>query len=445
MTLTIVGDTRQTLYRFAGAKPEIMQNEIEQLFPDLQTFGLTVNFRSTQNIINFCMSLIRYNYAEKGGKYADRHFLSMIPRPDAPEGEPVGFHFFNDPDEEAEFIASEISQRIKDGRSPGDFFIASRTRAQTAFLEGPFNSAGIPFINITGMSFFDLAHIKDVISYLRVALDPNDAESFKRVYRKASADNVSTRGRNRGEYVPYRYLGTEFLSAIGGKWANIEEAVQSHNYDRWESGIEDLYHMFDLINDSLSKGPGEAIYTIIERCYRRWLAVDEGLSSDSTESSKSDELNTLVAIANKFKNPADFLAHIDRAVKAAQDAKSKDWKKYVVVSTIHRLKGLERNIVIAIGLSEGYMTLPNGLKMPAGLLPHTFSLINPPQTGAYPTSGKSPIEDERCIAFVAFSRAKEVLIITGPKFYQNKTFVPSRFIQEAGWIDPVPEMTQPGA
>ena len=173
---------------------------------------------------------------------------------------------------------------------------------------------------------------------------------------------------------------------------------------------------------------GEIVNAVIQECYEKWLRHEEGLTaSDESENGKLEDLYTVAAVARSFEEVEDFVKYVDGCIKAAEAVKDKEWGEYVVLSTVHRLKGLERPVVYGVGLSE------NPPKQ-QGLLPHTFSLQPPPQLGILPAGGQGRVEDERCIAFVLVSRAMEEAHLSGVMRYRQGPMEVSRFIEEMGLV-----------
>lgn len=428
----IVGDTDQLLYRFTGATPEAnLQDGFDELYPNGMTYMLETNYRSTQEIIDTCNRLIMHNYQGSGGPYEGRFRKHLVSRENAPKGLPVTYDEYMTQEEEAVGVTETIREHLANGMRPGDIFVGSRTKAQLGYLEGPLMAAGIPFINITGGSFWLLKHVRDVYSYVFLAADHGDKDAFARVYNIASNEMVQPWGQNEGEYCTHRYLGRQFLNACDGNYENAYDALGRRR--SWQPGVEDLTSFMEDLSLSLRMtGISGALKFVVDECYEKWLRYEEGLvNTDEAENGKLADLQTLIEVSQRFVNIEDMRDFIEKAIKAAQDAKDKNWDDYVVLSTVHRLKGLERRVVFGIGWSEGCDESGEHNHM-YGLLPHTFSMVDPPQVGVlnFPNSGR--VEDERCIAFVLISRAMEQCHLSGISLYRNGLMAPSRFLYEAG-------------
>jgi DNA helicase-2/ATP-dependent DNA helicase PcrA len=427
--LTIVGDSDQLLFRFAGATPEVnLSDGFEIRYPDGDLYKLTTNWRSTSEIVSKQLALIQHNYEGRGGPYENRYIKELQPKLDATDGEAIGFQWYDTPEGEALGVAGGILEDMTNGYKPPDFFIASRTRAQTAYIEGALVRAGVPYINLCGGSFWTLKHVQDVVGYVRLAYDQSDDKAFQRVYNIASSNMVYPWGEKKGQYCPHRYLGRAFLDASSGSYNNIHKAVQIRR--SFGPGVDDLiWFMNDLQAIMATDAVADLVGFILDNCYVDHLKAEEGINiRDEAEDGKQADLATVKDIAKSFgRGVKEFLSYVNEMIEAAERARQKDWSKHVVISTVHRLKGLERKVVYGIGWCEGV----DRLGFPVGLLPHTFSLRPPPQTGVLPVGGKGRIEDERCVAFVCISRAMEKVRLSGFESHMQRVYEPSRFVEEA--------------
>ncbi|MCK9602052.1 MAG: UvrD-helicase domain-containing protein, partial [Sphaerochaeta sp.] len=332
--LTIVGDTDQLLYRFAGATPEAnLYDGFEAQYSAGGTVMLSVNYRSTRTIINACSRLIQNNYrvdeARAGAPYDARYMKAVAARDDAPEGAPLDFTLYPDAASEAAAVVMRIEQEVNaELRNPEDYFVAGRTRAQLGYLEGPLVQSGIPYVNLAGSSFFGMKAIKDVLAYLRLAYDEN-SEAFERVYNIASATNAHPWGARKGEYCPHRYLGAAFVQAcFDGNTGKPEykwrwRAVQKRNSFR--PGVEDLDTFVARLQERFkSDSLPELIDFVMQECYEPHLRATEGFIEDG-DGGIFEDVETLKELAGRFDNPKDFFEHVDTAEKAAAAARDGDW------------------------------------------------------------------------------------------------------------------------
>lgn len=424
--LFAVGDPDQLLYRFAGATPEEnLYDGFDHRYATATTHKLETNYRSTGAIVAACNSLIAHNYVNGGGPYAEDFRKTLRPRPNADNGQQITFAEFDDAEDEADAIAYDIRASLDDGTlAPGDIFIGVRTRAQLAYLEGPLTRLQIPYINAGGGSFWAMKHVQDVISYVRLAYDNGHKESFGRIYNIATKHNTD---RN-GNYLPHRYLGNAFLGMCGGSYLNIRTALR--NTKRFRGAQDLIDFMADIESVLQDEGLSHALQFVVEECYRDWINFEEDV--EEGDSNKLDDLASVVNVAQGFTDPGEFFTFVDDSVEKAKAAANKNWDGYVVIATIHRLKGLERECVYGPGWSEGNLPLPNGVSMPYGILPHSYALTAGKSSGVLGFTRYSKFEDERCIAFVLASRAKTQLHLSSIRSHRGADLAPSRFIYEMG-------------
>jgi DNA helicase-2/ATP-dependent DNA helicase PcrA len=446
MPLMLVGDTDQCLFRFQGAKPEIITEEIQRYIPDIGTIKLAVNYRSHDEIINAASRLISHNYSDLGGPYSQEFMKDT--RGIKGSGGYIGFQMYFDAEAEAQAAMDTIQELFCQGYLPGDFFIGSRTRAQLAYVESALVKSGIKFLSTIGGSFWTSKHVADVVAYLKLAHNTNDGEALKRIYNIPSASHSYTWNDKEGkfqvgDYCHTRYLGQEFLAKTGNNFNNIDKIFSSSDAWRYKTKpsdyekygatkAQDLQEFVWAVRDALRdvENMGQVIQFIVDNCYEKYLK-HEGASDEGLVTAKLDDLATVQELASKYSQADAFLGYVAEMEKAAIDKENKDWSEYVVISTYHRLKGLERKVIFGLGWCEGIDTKT---EEPRGLLPHTFSMVPPPQFGILPSNGMSLMEDERCIAFVAITRAAEKVYLSGIKTYRTWILEPSRFIKEIGGI-----------
>lgn len=425
---TVIGDSDQTIYEFNGADPEDnLWQGFETRFPNNETYKLEINYRSSEKIIKFINTAISENYNEDNLIY--RKYIK--PRDNAPEGFDITYNIYNDADEEAKNVIANIETDIwETSRVPGDYYICSRTRAQLPYLYRYLFSAKIPFVDITGGSFWDLSHIQDIIAYLKLSINKMDDTSFIRVYNKASIrmkqpfdlyDKSRKLLRARGAYVNHRWLGKAFLEACGGSWGGIYDSEAYGNY-RFRDGISDLQSFMSEL-DHIQSVNDKIVY-VIENSIRKWyLTEDGGTDGGSFDSAKADDFATIKDIANDFQSTAEFLQYVDDITSRIRDTKNSKSEDVVILSTIHRLKGLERPIVCVLGFMEN-------------LIPHR-AIMGMKSDGVLPFRSKTSVESERRLFFVAASRPEEELRLTGAWNYQGNKLQKSRFAYETGLAEAI--------
>jgi superfamily I DNA/RNA helicase len=352
---------------------------------------------------------------------------------------------YDDANFEAIAVGQTINELLQAGYNFGDIFIGARTGAQLGYVEGALVRAGIKFINITGGSFWQSRHVADVIGYLRLAYDTSNKEALEQVYNIPSNDHKYTwndkGGKFKaGDYCSTRYLGKEFLAKTGYNFNNIDRVLLSKNGWRYQTKKQD-YSLYgptkaqDLqefvwgLRGILDQADnvGQIIRIIIDDCYEKYLKSNDTIGDEGLVNAKLEDLATVEDLASQHTSIDKFLVYVDEMIEAAEKAKNRDWEDYVVLSTYHRLKGLERPVVFGLGWCEGENVTTGE---PVGLLPHTFSLVPPPDFGVLPSGDKSPIQDERCIAYVCVTRAEQRVFLSGIENYRTWKMYPSRFISE---------------
>jgi DNA helicase-2/ATP-dependent DNA helicase PcrA len=442
MTLFLVGDEDQMLYGFQGAKNGLLSGGIDKWIPGIETIKLETNYRSQDEIIAKSQKLISHNYSDLEGPYPQEFMKDA--KGIKGQGKEVQFQMYANAEIEALEVANTINELIQAGYNPGDFFIGARTRAQLGYVEGALVRTGIPFINITGGSFWQSKHVADVVAYLRLAHDTKNKAALERVYNIPSVNHQyawsDKAGKfQAGDYCPTRYLGREFLAKINFDFDKIDKVLFSRDGWRYKTKdkdyalygptkAQDLQEFVWMLKGAIEQADnaGQIIRVIIDDCYEKYLKA-QGIGDDGLSDAKLEDLATIEEIASQYTSIDKFLAYVDEMIQAAEDVKNKDWGGYVVISTYHRLKGLERPIVFGLGWCEGVCSKTS---RDVGLLPHTFSLSPPPNFGVLPGGGMSPMHDERCIGFVCISRAIERCYLSGIESYRSWNMGPSRFIYE---------------
>lgn len=433
-----VGDPRQLLYRWSGAAPEDNVWGFPDRFPGALVLPLSTNYRSTQEIISRTNLLARAQYPdEEAIPELRRPFLATLrPRDGADPGPGITVSGYGDDVEEANAVGDELADMVKrpeSPRSPHDFFIIYRTNAQSRPFEDALMRHGLPYVVQGSLGFYERAHVKDVLCYLRLVLDEKDAEAFERVANIASAKH------DRGT----RGFGKVWLSTLRERaqksgvslWQAMEALRPSFPF--WQQkGVADLERTVseirarslidpasereDIVEPGpASTGPQEAQYdaqiaaiAVRTLIYDSYLERTEGVDEGSGEGAgKLEDLDEFVRAAGHYKSLGAFLAHVRKMQELAARGQ-KGLADAVVLTTVHRAKGLERPVVFGAGLSEG-------------LLPHAKALISDARRAgvergqrAAANGKRAPlptnpdveghgVEDERCVAFVLVSRAQE--------------------------------------
>jgi len=249
--------------------------------------------------------------------------------------------------------------------------------------------------------------------------------------------------KKEGDPIPHRWLGEAFLRGLmdsipafvvskakeNGKELSYHmglDYIGSHkDFWRWEAGYRDLKNLLKDMNKyamSLGKdySPAKVLQYILDNSIIHHARLSEGINAADASDDMMEDFAALIDIASRYKTVKEFLEYIDMLIKEAEKARNGDQSKLVILNTVHGVKGQEREIVFCPGWAEN-------------VLPHARSIQDtPPTNSILPVTFKGRIEDERCVAFVAISRAKSILHITAPKMLFGKEMNVSRFVDDLG-------------
>lgn len=400
----VVGDQNQSIYRFRGAVPEKFIN-FKQEYNNVQIINLMENYRSLPFIIETANKIIQNNTTRMNEQL--KPFLKTID----PVNEKAVYMKFKDEDEEAKWIAESILKINEEGKSFNDMAILYRTNAQARALEDQMIANGVPFVVFGGTSFYERAEVKDIIAYLKLAINQNDDGSLKRIINK-----------------PSRFLGNVFLNMLENtaktnKRSMFEELKESHFTGRQGVNVQKFLSDMKLVIDVVQKHAQNSNMTVSDTIkairsitkYNEWLKSEDENEEDNV---KVENLDSLEKAAVKYKNTATFIQYID----AISQSKHNNTMSNVKLMTIHKSKGLEFPIVFLVGMSDG-------------LFPHykAIGIVNENQID-------EGLEEERRLAYVAVTRAREQLIATAPMEYQGRIMgALSTFISEGNFEDITPK------
>lgn len=410
----VVGDDAQSIYSFRGANISNIL-DLKKSFPQLQTFKLERNYRSTQNIIGAANTLIDKNKRQiKKNIYSENPVGSKIQVVEC----------FNDY-EEAYVVASTISSlKAREGCSFEDFAVLYRTNAQSRVLEEALGSGGlknkhgekrraIPYRIYGGLSFYQRKEIKDAIAYFRLTINPNDDEALRRVI------NYPRRGIGDSTLVKVQHCA---IDAGVSLWQVLTHP-DDYRLDVNSGTLRKLQSFVDLLNgfynlDQQGINAYELSRTIIERSG----IMAELMKEKTIENiSKQENLDQLLAAVHDFIDEqeeqgsteikmTDFLAQASLATDQDTDNSTGEC---VTLMTVHAAKGLEYKNIIVVGVEED-------------LFPSQMS-----------KDSLAAIEEERRLLYVAITRAENNCVITFAKSrFRNGSNVncqPSRFLRD---IDP---------
>jgi DNA helicase-2/ATP-dependent DNA helicase PcrA len=397
--ICVVGDDSQSIYAFRQADIRNIL-EFEQHFPDAKVILLEQNYRSTQTILDVADAIIKNNENRKDKKLWTAN----------PGGEKIFYYQAFDGDGEARFVSAQIDDYRR--RNPQDkVAILYRTNAQSRLFEEALRRNRIEYNIVGGFSFYERAEIKDVIAYLKMALNPFDDIAFLRVVNtptrglgKTSLDELQFRARDFG--VSY----WETLSLITGKEYNQPLNLTPR-------ALESL-RKFKRIIETLQIKVQEAAPTDRSVSEVVIAAIEDTGYADMLRTENSDEsaarlenLEELVNAAVDYdKQEAEGLRDFIDHSALVSDTDKFDRNAAVTMMTVHAAKGLEFPIVFLVGMEDG-------------IFPHSRSL-----------NDSKELEEERRLAYVAITRAEKILFVTHSMrrrvYGEEMTAEPSQFLNE---------------
>ncbi len=397
--LTVVGDDDQSIYAWRGAEPRNLL-DFDRDFPDATVVKLEQNYRSTQMILDAANGVIRKN--------RDRHEKSLWTEHTG--GDPIEVYQAGDERGEAYFVAQSIRRMLDEGPySPSDVAILYRTNAQSRVLEEHLRAARVPAKVVGAVSFFERKEVKDVVAYLRLLGNPAADSAFERIV------NVPARGI--GEATVDRLRGAA-RSGIGGMLDAARLAARGEVAGIGTAPRKKLLAFVDLLEglkDVIEQGASVA-ETIIQVVDRSGLRAKLEADDSSEARDRLDNLAELVTIASDFdeesQEPQTIDAFLERIALTAP-ADQTTTGEAVVLMTIHIAKGLEWPVVFLTGLEDGLFP---SLREREGV------------------NEDAALEEERRLAYVAITRARERLVLSHARtrrvWGEIRLQGPSRFLDD---------------
>ena len=419
--ICVVGDDSQSIYAFRGAKIENILN-FKKDYPDHHIFRLEQNYRSTKVIVDAANSLIARNSAR-----IPKECYSM-----GEEGEKIRLIQAYTEQEEALLIASSIVSRIHSVSAQyQDFAILYRTNAQSRALEEALRKRNLPYVIYSGNSFFERAEVKDMMAYLKLAVNLNDDESFKRVVNK-----------------PARGIGDTSMTALAA-------AASEHKLSLFKAAFLDDLEGFGLKNAAVVKirafcemmsrmcarSAKEDAYTVatalaMESGLMMFYKSDTSIEGQSRTANVEELLNSVKNYIEEKQNEmfeemqadgsvaegvelkasdlpvvtlGDYLENVS-LLSAVDMEDDEDSSNKVTLMTVHSSKGLEFPYVYVAGMEENIF--PSGGFM----------------------ASETEIEEERRLFYVAMTRAKKAVAFsfaqTRTRNGKHESNSPSRFVRE---------------
>ena len=395
-SLTVVGDSDQSIYAFRGADIRNI-TEFEKDFPGARSILLEQNYRSTQNILSAANAVISNNF--------DRPAKNLWTA--AGDGEKIVGYTGYSAHDEAQFIADEINKLHSKSQGDDsidfrDIAVFYRTNSQTRALEDIFIRSGIPYRVVGGTKFYERQEIKDAMAYLVAIANTRDDLATRRIL------NVPKRGIGDASETQIASYAEKHNLSVREVLSHVSELGFG---PKIAGAITQLAELMDNLEAMI---PNEQVDVILRAVLDR-TGLLEGLrnSKDPQDEARVENLEELVSVAREFQrnNPEgrlpDFLNEV--ALVAAADELD-DESGTVSLMTLHTAKGLEYEAVFLTGIEEG-------------LLPHRMSFITP-----------GGMAEERRLFYVGITRARKKLHLSlamnRNTFGESESAMPSRYLQE---------------
>jgi DNA helicase-2/ATP-dependent DNA helicase PcrA len=387
--LMVVGDDAQSIYSFRGAHFENIL-DFPKRYPDAQLHRLETNYRSTPRILDLANASIAHNA---------RQFPKAL-RAVRPEGTPPALVAAQDADEQARFAVQRMLELHDQGVPLGGMAVLYRAHYQSLELQLELTRSGIPFQVRSGLRFFEQAHIKDVVSYLKILVNPRDEMAWKRVIRL-----YPRLGRSTADRIWQQLAGApDPFALVGGE--SVARSLPRGASSGWKALAATLLR---LSRPPLRDRPADMIEAVLKDGYEEHAGA-----TFENAANRVEEIRQLSNFALRYETAADFLSELallsDLAGSEAPLEREEEDDR-VVLSTIHQAKGLEWRIVFVIGLVDGAFPLGRCLREAGGE------------------------EEERRLFYVASTRAKDELYLVYPVIVRERgtweiVSRPSRFVQE---------------
>lgn len=393
--LCVVGDDDQSIYKFRGANIRNIL-DFEKVYPEAVVIRLEQNYRSTQNVLDAANAVIKNNTGRKEKTLWTDHG----------NGNRIHFKQFDNAYEEAEFVADDIAGKKRNGIADyGDCAVLFRTNAQARLLEERFVVEGIPYNVVGGVNFYARKEIKDLLAYLKTIDNGRDDLAVKRIIN-----------------IPKRGIGAATI-------AKVQDYAELHEISFYEAlcqadevtGLtsktaEKLKPFVNLINVFRSKVDFYGIKELLEDVIETTAYVKELEASDEEDAeARIENIDELISKAAAFEETHDqptLGEFLEEVALVADIDNVEEGNNRVLLMTIHSAKGLEFSHVYMTGMEDG-------------IFPSYMTIVS---------DDPDEIEEERRLAYVGITRAKEDLTLCYAKMRmvrgETQMNAVSRFVRE---------------
>ncbi len=368
--ILVVGDDAQSIYSFRAADIKNILDFPEN-YQNAKIFKLETNYRSTRAILDLANESIKNNVHQFPKKLQSVHGTGSAPQ----------YVKVRDTRQEAGFVVQRILEFKEAGVELSQIAVLFRAHYQAAELEMELAKRGIPYVIRGGIKFFEQAHIKDVLSFLKIILNPQDEIAWTRALTLQAGIGPG--------------YAAKIFSLVEKEGPDLQKIIAPSFGDHLPLKVKEGFNNFKrnfkaLVKEDLRDRPDILIEEVLDKGYNKYVLMNFENAQERIE-----DLRELVNFAHTYKKLKDFLADVTlregfRGETILEDAVEDDPREDLVLSTIHQAKGLEWQAVFVIRLAEGQF-------------PHSKSMED-----------EDELEEERRLFYVASTRAKEDLILVHP-------------------------------
>lgn len=400
-SITVVGDSDQSIYAFRGADIRNIQ-DFEQDFPNATTIMLEQNYRSTQTILDAANAVISNNTNRKPKKL----WTSLG------KGSPIVGYVADNAQGEASWVAQEIVRLAsEDGVNYSDIAIMYRANSQSRSLEDALIKSGLPYQLVGGTKFYERREVKDALAYLQSIANPDDDVNMRRIL------NVPKRGlgaRAESQITSYaKENSISFWSALSQIDKIAEQiGISSRTFNALKSFRDLIASLIDFMKANDSK-PSKVVENVLNES---GLLQDLRESKDPQDEFRVDNLSQLQSVAAEYEqntpdaNVAGFLETTALVADSDQLPDQGEDTGKVTLMTLHTAKGLEYPVVFLTGMEQG-------------TFPHSRCVDN-----------QKELCEERRLAYVGITRAKKILYVTWAaersQWGKSAEMIQSQFLDE---------------
>lgn len=395
--LCVVGDEDQSIYSWRGADITNILS-FEKDFPETKVIKLEQNYRSSKTIVSAASAMIQNNSQRK-----DKILFT-----DNEPGEKITLREERNEYEEARYVVERIEglMSARPDKSYRDFAVFYRTNAQSRVLEDLLRSHSIPYKLVGGIKFYARKEVKDLISYMKVLLNPSDDVAIKRIVNVPARGIGKTTIEKIDEVSVARSLS--FYEAM--QWVAEHREVHSGATKK----LQNFRFLIDQLRDQMTGLTISQLYHLIldSTGYARFLKEENTPEAQARIENLEELDNAIRQFEEEREAEATLQNFLEEMALVSDVDKMEDEENSVTLMTLHVSKGLEFPVVFIVGMEEGLF----------------------PSAHIFGSEGEEAVEEERRLAYVGITRAREKLFLTCARsrrvWGQEQSHSPSRFINE---------------